>query len=365
MGGKSARGKIKKIIGVPDQAFARKTNCTDIQRGCRRKYYIMNMTDKNQPDQPAVAPGQATPIDEVNLFEIAYVLVKYKVIIALLTAIGFVGGYMIAKAKGPTYISSAVVMAKESDKQMPNLGALGVLGGLAGAQLNLAGNPGLEKIEIHFDSRQFKAEMIEKYGLLNDIYKYGAPRRYKKYYDTLGGRWTEDEKFREPTPERAADLLTKKFINKNADIKRGTLTLSVKSSDSLFTCKVIEGSLEHLNRYIQSNVQKDAKDNVDFLEKQLISIADPLLREKLQGMIAAEIEKAMIISKEAFKVIDRPYCMKKQREKIVYPVMGAFGMFLVGAGVVMFFYYVFGGGNRSCEGQKWVGLIRKKLFRIF
>jgi hypothetical protein len=321
------------------------------------------MTDTPQSAQTAAA-GQAAPGDEINLFEIAYVLVRYKVVVILFTALGLVGGYMLAKAKGPTYVASAVIMAKESDKQMPNLGALGMFGGLAAAQLNLAGNPGLEKIEIHFDSRQFKAEMIEKYGLLNDIYKYGAPRLYRKHYDTLGGRWIECEKFTEPTPAKAADLFTKKFIGKSIDTKRGTLTLSVKSSDSLFTVKVIEGSLEHLNRYIQTNVQKDAKDNVDYLERQLITIADPLLREKLQGMIAAEIEKAMIISKEAFKVIDKPFCMKRHREKITYPVIMALGMFLISSGTVIFLYYVFGGGNTNSVSQKWAGLIRKHLFRI-
>jgi 3-methyladenine DNA glycosylase Mpg len=112
-------------------------------------------------------------------------------------------------------------------------------------------------------------------------------------------------------------------------------------------------------------VQKDAKDNVDFLEKQLITVADPLLREKLQGMIAAEIEKAMIISKEAYKVIDRPFCVRKYKEKIMYPAAAALGMFMISSAAVIFLYYVAGGGNTNSESRRWVGLIRRELFRIF
>lgn len=319
------------------------------------------MPDNNAQTQ---APRISAPEDEVNLLEIVYVLIKYKLVIALCTLAGLTAGYFTARAVGPSYSSNATLMAKETDKQMPNLGALGALGGLAAAQLNLAGNPGLEKIEIHLDSRRFKAELIERYGLLDDIYKYGAPRIYKKHYDTLNGVWKEDSAFRKPEPIATAAFFSKKFFKREIDTKRGLLTISVKSRDSLFTSKVIDGCLEHLNRYIQTSVQKDAKDNVDFLEKQLITIADPLLREKLQGMIALEIEKAMIISKEAFKVIDKPLCVKVYKERLMYPLAGAAGMFMLSVAAVMFLYYVFGLGNVSGESERWVRLIRREVFRI-
>jgi len=319
------------------------------------------MSDNAQP-QPTAQP--TAPEDEINLLEIAYIIVKYKLIIIICTIIGLVGGYLVARAVGPSYYANATLMAKESDKQMPNLGALGALSGFAAAQLNLAGNPGLEKIEIHLDSRQFKAELIERYGLLDDIYKYGAPRVYKRYYDTLNGVWKEDTNFRKPEPITTAEFFSKKFFQREIDTKRGLLTVSVKSRDSLFTSKVIDGCLEHLNQYIQTSVQKDAKDNVDFLEKQLVTIADPLLREKLQGMIALEIEKAMIISKEAFKVIDKPLCVKRYKERLMFPLAGAAGMFAVSVAGVMFLYYVFGLGNVNGESKRFVELIRKEIFKI-
>jgi hypothetical protein len=313
--------------------------------------------------QPA-ATAPFAPSDELNLLEIAYILIKYKTVIILFSIIGLIGGYFAAKAKGPTYISSAVIMAKESDKQMPNLSAFGALGNLAAGQLNLSGNPGLEKIEVHFDSRQFKGELIEKYGLLDDIYKYGQPKNYRKYYDTINGKWIVNEKFPAPDPMKAADFFTKKFVKKETDAKKGVLTLYIQSSDSIFTSKAMEGAIEHLNHYIQTNVQKEAKDNVDFLEKQLITIIDPLLREKLQGIIALEIEKAMLVSREAFKVIDKPFCVKKYRERIFYPAAAALGMFLMSSAAAIILYYMFGVGNTNSASRQWVKMIRKQIFRI-
>jgi LPS O-antigen subunit length determinant protein (WzzB/FepE family) len=324
------------------------------------------MTDKNPTRPAAEQQTRETPSDEINLLEVAYVLIKYKLVIILFAVVGLAGGYMLARAKGPTYIGTAVIMAKDSDKPaMPNLGALGALGGFAAAQLNLAGNPGLDKIEIHFGSRQFRAELIEKYELLDDIYRLGAPKFYRRFFDTTAGQWLESETFAKPTPAKAADVFTRRFIGRDADTKRGTLTITVSSSDSAFTGKVIEGSLEHLNRYIQTDVQQDAKSNVDFLEQQLITIADPLLREKLQGMIAAEIEKAMLISREAFKVIDKPFIAKRHRERIMYPAAASLGMFMVSAAAVILLYYLAGGGNTSSEGRKWVTLIWRQMFRPF
>ena len=336
----------------------------------------MGMTDKSHPAPAAnPAPGPqcdtpagSVPEDEINLLEIAYVLVKYKAVIILFSVAGLIGGYFLAKAKGPTYLSNATIMVRESDnRQMPSLGALGALGGFAAAQLNLnmANSPGLDKIGIHLDSRSFRVDLIEEYGLFEDIYRYGASKFFRKFYDTTSGRWSEeDDMFRKPAPENAAGLLGKKFLGWDIDIKTGVMTVTVKSPDSMFTVNTIEGTLNHLNRFIQTKTQTDAKDNVDYLEEQLLSIADPLLREKLLTMIASEIERAMIISKEAFTVIDRPYAIRKYHERLLYPLLGGFLMFLISSVVMVFSYYALGGGNTGSEARRWIDMIRKQLFRI-
>jgi len=302
--------------------------------------------------------------DEINLLELFYVLVKYKTIILLLCAIGFSGGFMAARMKGPTYISEAVLIPKESDGgRAPNLGAFGAFGGLAG--LNIAGNPGLEKIQLYLESRTFNSEFIEKYDLTTEIYANAKnkwlSRAYREHFDTASGKWNEEIIL--ARSDQLAGVLSNTVFKKNIT-KEGTLELKAISKDSLFSYKVLNACLEYLNNYIQTSVQTEAKENVNYLERQLFSIADPLLREKLQEKIAAEIEKAMIVSKEAFKVLDRPFCTNQHREKKLYPVAGAFAMFFGSSGLFIFLHYIFGAGNTNSESRKWIDKIRREMKRI-
>jgi hypothetical protein len=127
---------------------------------------------------------------------------------------------------------------------------------------------------------------------------------------------------------------------------------------------VLSNCIEHLDYYIKRDVQNDAKNNVDYLESQLFTVADPLLREKIQGMIASEIEKAMVVSREAFKVIDKPFCTKGHKEKMLYPLAGALGMFLMASALVIFFHQIFGAGNTNPESKRWVDMIKGQLLKI-
>jgi hypothetical protein len=75
----------------------------------------------------------------------------------------------------------------------------------------------------------------------------------------------------------------------------------VNSKDSTFADTTSIKCLQYLNIYIKDMVLREARENVSYLDKQLEIVADPLLREKLQGLIANEMEKEMLVSKEAFR----------------------------------------------------------------
>jgi hypothetical protein len=331
------------------------------------------MTEKPLPLPPNTGGeenvGGSAPEDEINLLELLYVLVKYKTVIIIFSVLGFMGGYFAAKMKGPTYTASSLLVAKEAEGARSGglSGAFGALGGFAGG-LNMMGNPGLEKLELYLGSREFNAELIEKYDLLPDMFRFAPKRRtakvYKKFYDTLNGKWLESEDFTLPTPVQMATFLTKAYFQNEVNIKKGTLTVSVKSSDSTFSYKVLSSCVEHLDHYIKTDVQNEAKNNVDYLEEQLFTIADPLLREKIQDMIASEIEKAMIVSREAFKVIDKPFCQMGHPNTKLYAVGGAFGMFLLLSAIVIFFHQMFGSGNTNPKSKRWVDMIREQLLKI-
>jgi hypothetical protein len=82
-------------------------------------------------------------------------------------------------------------------------------------------------------------------------------------------------------------------------------------------------------------------------------------------MIATEIEKSMVVSRESFKIVDNPFCRRDSgREKIFYPLAGAAGMFMLLSGIVIFINQIFGSGNTNPESRKWVDMIKKQLFKI-
>jgi hypothetical protein len=291
----------------------------------------------------------------------------------LFSLFGLVAGYYAAKVKRPTYSADAVITAKASDTRqssgMSALSALGGLGGLAAAQLNLAGNPGLEKLEIYLNSREFNTELIEQYDLLPEIYKLSPKRKiakvYELFYDTTSNSWADDTNFIVPKPIQMADYLSGAYLKNEVDKKTGLVKVSAKSFDSTFSAKVLDACIEYLDLYIRRDVQTDAKANVDYLDSQLVTIIDPLLRTKLQEMIASEIEKAMVVSRESFKIIDNPFCRRDGgRERIFYPIAGAAMMFILVSGIAIFFSMIFGSGNTNPESRRWVGMIKKQLLKI-
>ncbi|MBN1604445.1 MAG: hypothetical protein JW915_22745 [Chitinispirillaceae bacterium] len=299
----------------------------------------------------------ASDPDEINLLEYIYVLVKNKWWIIGATVIGLIGGFIVAKIKGPTYITEAVIAAKESEAQKaPNLSSFGAFSGLVASQLNISANPGLDKMELILDSRKFNAELIEKYDLLPMVYKEAMPKVYAKVYDTLNNNWKPD--FKKPVMLGIGGMLKGTYLKK--ETKAGLMTIKIESKDSVFSDTLLSKYLLYLNSYIKDNVQADAKENVGYLEKQLITIADPLLREKIQTLIANELEKAMLVSKEAFKIVDPPFKYVTFKQKKLYPMVFGAGLFFMTMMIVVF-GHAFASGQKTEEDKELLKKIRKSL----
>ncbi|HEX2960041.1 MAG TPA: Wzz/FepE/Etk N-terminal domain-containing protein [Chitinispirillaceae bacterium] len=306
---------------------------------------------------PQPQPSSYPDPDEINLLEYIYVIVKNKWWIIGATVIGLIAGYGLALKKGPRFISEAVIAAKESESQKtPNLSSFGAFSGLVASQLNISANPGLDKIELILDSRKFNAELIEKYDLLPIIYKETMPKVYPKLYDTLKNEWKTD--FKKPEMLGMGGMIKGQFLKK--ETKAGLMTIKIESKDSTFSDTLLAKYLEYLNSYIQDNVQSDAKENVSYLEKQLVTIADPLLREKIQGLIANEFEKAMLVSKEAFRVVDPPFKYAQFKQKKLFPMVFGAGLFFMTMMLVVF-GHAFASGQKTDEDRELIKKIKKSL----
>ncbi len=291
--------------------------------------------------------------DEINLLEYLYVLIKNKWFIIGLTVLGLISGYITALIKGPVYVADAVIAPREAETvKMPDLSGLGMFGGMVASQLNVGGNANLEKIELILNSRKFNAELVEKRDLV--------PMVYPEQWDTMNNKWIGQTE--QPAHVSTGSYIKSKFLKKEID-KNGTMNIRVEHKDSLFSYKVLLAYLEYLDTFIKNDVQIDAKENRDYLENQLLGITDPLLRAKIQELIAKEVEKMMVVSKEAFKIIDPIYTYKSFKEKKLFPLLFAFGLFFI---VVLFliFQHAFYHGEKSVEDKNLMQEIKKEIWAL-
>jgi LPS O-antigen subunit length determinant protein (WzzB/FepE family) len=309
--------------------------------------------------QPINASAALSPHDpdEINLLEYVYVLVKNKWWIIGFTVLGLVLGYVAAIVKGPTWVAEVLIAPHETEAQKtPSFASLGALGGIVASQLNFGGNASLDKIDLILDSREFGAKLIDHYSLLPTIYKYEWPKVYQKSWDFSQNNWKAD--FIQPKPLEMGSFIKSKI--KKTTNKNNTMTLQIKSRDSTFSINLANNYIEYLNEYIKLNVQADAHENVSYLEKQLVAISDPLLREKIQGLIANEIEKEMVVSKEAFRIADPVYLSKTFKEKKLYPLVFGFGLFFLIC-LVIVFGQAFSSAEKTEEDKTLIEKIKKEM----
>ena len=319
------------------------------------------------PDNPqsnnaiaSPAAGRVNDPDEINLLEYVYVLVHYKWRIIGATIAGLVIGLIAAYIKGPEYVSTAVIAPKEADSQKaPSFSGFGALGGLVASQLNLGGNASLDKIEVVLGTKKFNADLIEHYKMLPEIYLLEWPKVYYEFFDSTRGVWKAE--FKKPKMLKMGNFLKETYLKK--EIEESVMNLTVHSKDSTFSDTLIVRYLDFLNTYLKESTETEAKDNVTYLENRLLTVSDPLIREKLQALIAGEIEKAMLVSKEAFKVIDPPNSSVDFKAKKLYPLVFGFGFFFM-AVLLVIFGHAFSSAEKTEEDKKLIERIKWEL-KIF
>ncbi|MGA2507227.1 MAG: hypothetical protein ABSF80_07105, partial [Chitinispirillaceae bacterium] len=93
---------------------------------------------------------------------------------------------------------------------------------------------------------------------------------------------------------------------------------------------------------------------------QLVKVMDPLLREKILGLIANEIEKEMVVSKEAFKVVDPVYLVKNSKAIKLYPIAFGACLFLIIA-VILFILHAFSSAAKNDQDKLLLTNIKKEM----
>ena len=254
------------------------------------------MTDENrrQPQSSEYAD------DEINLLDLFMVLVRRKWLIIGLTFLTGVAAVIISLQMRNVYRSEATIAPRQIEQSGSKAlsGALGGLGGLVASEFGLGGGGEVDKIEVLLKSRQLVQLVVEKHNLM--------PLLFEEKWDAQKKGWKEGPV---PTMQDAFNLLGKGLLKVTRDRKTDVITVSIEHKNPQFARSVADYYLTELSEGLRAKVLKDAQENMRFLKEQLDRTTDSLLREKIYGMLAKEIEKDTFARAQTyygFYVLDPP-----------------------------------------------------------
>ena len=250
---------------------------------------------------------------EIDFFSMLFFFLGRWKQVVLGTTFCTVLGLAYALLSKPVYQADAIVTSRDSQggggSGSSFLSQLGGLGGAMATQFGLM-NTNLDKMEIILKSREMARRVIEKHDLM--------PRLYAKNWDAKNKKWKVKSA---PSLKVAAEGLRKGILKVVVEPRKKILQISANTDDSTLSADIVTYYLEALNTKLQEDTRTDAEGNRQYLEKQLISTQDPLLRERIQNLMAVEIEKSMLMSTKAFDVLENPsiplYRLKPKRGQIV------------------------------------------------
>lgn len=208
-------------------------------------------------------------------------------------------GVLRAMTARPVYTSQAIIALKESAKggdASRFFSQFGGMGGVVASQLGL-GNTNLDKIEILLKSHELSETVISEHNLM--------PLLFPMKWDAEKNAWKGNSS-KIPTLRDGVRRLRQDCLSVSLDGKKGVIKVGANFRDPVMAKKLVDYYLIALNNRIRQNVIRDAETNRDYLEKQVASTLDPILREKIHTMIGFEIEKAMLVSSQAFEILERP-----------------------------------------------------------
>lgn len=196
------------------------------------------------------------------------------------------------------YQATAIVAPRERQSgSAAMLSRLGGLSGLVAAEMGV-GVGNLEWLEVIAGNGDLAESVVEMHDLVKII--------CDDQWDHEAKRWKTRKGAPVPNVRTAAQRLRRDMLSVSADQRRGVLTLSMVAPDSVLARDLAQWYLDALAVHIGNHVRNDSEANIRFLETRLKDVGDPLLREKIQAIIASEVERAMLASHSPFQVLRQP-----------------------------------------------------------
>lgn len=269
--------------------------------------------------------------DEKNLLDYWRIVWKRKGLIILITFIAVVISAFYAFSITDIYQSTAVISPINSKES--GGGGMSALaqqfGGLPG--ISLPGSSSASEITNLLKSNILREKIIERYNLLPVLFddkwdeekkdwKRGERSSFTLNPSVLMQKVMAVIKPKTQNPESGVQnygipavwdglRMLNKIVRVADNKKENTITISVEFYDPEMAGKMIEYFLAALTDHMSGEAKRVASTNRKYLEEQLWTTTDPLIKQKIYNLIAQQIETSMMSEvKEnfAFKVIDPP-----------------------------------------------------------
>jgi uncharacterized protein involved in exopolysaccharide biosynthesis len=270
------------------------------------------------------AGGMEAQKEGLDVVGVVRLLLAHRRWISGCVLVATVLGVVYALLAPPVYSSYATLGLKDRDqgdgttRLLSQFSAMGGGGAMANNTLN--------KMEVILGSYELAEDVVQAHPDL-------IPQLFPKRWDSERKAWKPKYAKRPPTLDQATRVL-RGYLEVTNNVRKGFITMEVRARSASLAKRVADAYLLALRDKIRIDVMQSADADRRYLEAQLNNTLDPILQEKIQGMIAFQIEKSMLVSSQAFEVLERPiYPRKKigpQRKKIVLTAFMVGLLFAVG-----------------------------------
>lgn len=288
--------------------------------------------------------------EEVMLSIYLKLIWKHRKLVVAITLIGVLASAAYSFIAPPVYRSQAVITPKDKDGGQGSLTALAMqMGGMTG--LPIASGPiTTTEIMALLKSNVLREKIIRQYNLLPVLFSdRWDGKAWKKNASGIKGLWREqtpkkgakqgDEDYYAPSIWDGLRALDE-ILYVNQKIKDNVIVVSAEFEDPETSARIVEYALSVLNEHMSSEMKRVALSTKSYLEKQLTPNLDPLIRQKIYGLIVQQMETSLLSEvKEnlAFKVLDPPMAPDKRfkpRRGLIILMGGIASLFM---GVVVAF----------------------------
>lgn len=248
--------------------------------------------------------------DEIDLMEYCNVIRKRKKFIIIIVAAVVALSITVTLLMPNIYQAKAVITPIQ-----PELPTGGVSSLLSSVGLAAQSSSVIDVVSL-LNSKILRERIIRRNNLLQVLF---TPDDLKAM--------TEDEKLWE-----GLEYLEKTLIVIR-DEKTNIITISMDLKDPVMAARIVDFTLKALSDHMAEEGKRVAMANKKYLEEQLNTTADPLIKTKIYELISKQIEKAVMAEvkeNSAFKIVDPPKVpVEKSKPKRSLIVIAAFMFSLV------------------------------------